>query len=350
MLKNGVGIAEPDTKYVLKRGAENVFTPQNLNEGAALNNVAQATGDLAARRSTVGAAVGEAEDAALTKVGGRSAGVAHIRAGLEKELYSRGITDPDTAPLARSKEATLLKNLVDVFTPSEKMVRNDAGLGVGKVPISEKLTVKQAVNAKRLIDSQLDFADKELSTSTEQLLKKVNHQLRVSVRADLGPGVSKLWDQFGTIADAQDKLAEFTGTRALSSTQQRAVQALHGIMLKNPEEVGNIIKILGAGLPGGEQQARTIFDSIAATPFTKGGIGAPSSSLIKTLTAGGLLSGPMARQGVRATEGLVNAGNAPTEQLVNRLGQKTLGTLSVPRKSVSAALEALRASRDDNGQ
>ena len=73
-------------------------------------------------------------------------------------------------------------------------------------------------------------------------------------------------------------------------------------MLKNPGEVENIVKVLGAGLPGGEQQARAIFDSIAAEAFTKGSIGAPSNIILKTLTAGGILSGPTARAMTRGAE------------------------------------------------
>ena len=305
-LKNFFGIAEPITEYTQKRGSANVFTPQNLNEGAALDNVGGATADLAARRSSVGAQIGVAEDAVLSRKGDMAPSVRHIREGLEKSLYGRGISDPKTAVLARNKEVGILNKLVDVLTPTDAPAPAVGGLGVTLDSASEKLTLRQALNAKRLIDENLEFAGKELSSSTEQLLKKVNHQIRESVRSEMGPTVSGLWDDFGKIADAQEKLAEFTGTRALSNVEQRAVQALRGIMQKNPGEVENIVKVLGAGLPGGEQQARTIFDSIAAAPFTKGGVGAPSNIILKTLTAGGLLSGPAARTMVRGSEAIAN--------------------------------------------
>ena len=328
VLKNSVGIPEPLTQYVQKRGAGKVFTPANLTEGAPMANVGEATSDLAAARSSVGANIGEAELAAIEKVGNKTPSVRHILEGLKNALYSRGITDPKTAGLARGKEVGILNKLVDVLTPEAQAV-GEVGVSA-PVQTSKNLTLRQAVNAKRLIDQQLEFADKELSSPTEQLLKKVNHQLRESVRADMGPTVSKLWNDFGAIADAQDKLAEFTGTRALSSVQQRAVQSLRGVMLKNPKEVENIIKILGDGLPGGDAQARTIFDSIAAAPFTKGGIGSPSSTIVKTLTAGGLFSGPVARGAVRGSEAL---------------GRMAEGTFGSPKVLGSAALAALRSQR-----
>lgn len=305
-LKQYFGIAEPITKYVQGQGSAQVFTPQNLNEGAALANVGEATSDLATRRAALGTQIGEAETARLANVGDRSANVRHIREGLQDSLYGRGITDQKTAPLARGKEVGVLNKLIDVLTPSEGSATATAADGITQIPVAEKLTVRQAVNAKRLIDENLEFADRELSKPTEALLKRVNGQLRESVRGDLGPGVGKLWDDFGTIADAQSKLQEFTGTSARSNVEQRAVQSLRGIMLKNPGEVDSIVKVLGAGLPGGEQQARTIFNSIAAEPFIKGGVGAPSSTLLKGLTAGGLLSGPTARGMVRGSEAIAN--------------------------------------------
>jgi hypothetical protein len=304
MLKQFVGTPEPITQYTQKRGADAVFMPANLDEGAALANVGQATTDLAARRSAIGSQIGQAEEAVLSKIGDKAPALRHIREGLDDALYARGITDPKTAGLARSREAGLLQRLKEVLTPDEVQIPDPTGLGITTKTQTEKLTLRQALNAKRLIDENLEFAEKELSTPTEQLLKRVNHQIRESVRADMGPEVGKLWDDFGAIADAQEKLAEFTGTRALSNVEQRAVQSLRGIMLKNPGEVDNIVKVLGAGLPGGEAQARQIFDSIAADAFTKGAIGAPSSTMLKTLTAGGALSGPAARGMVRFGETL----------------------------------------------
>lgn len=330
MLKNFFGISEPITEYVQGRGAGNVFTEQNLNKGAPMDNIGAATADLEASRAATGSKIAPAENSVIDKVGNRTPPIRHIREGLEDALVRRGITDPKTAGLARNRESGILKKLVDVLTPSGIQVPEPGGLGITNKTVSEKLTLRQAVNAKRLIDDNLDFADKDLSTSTEQLLKKVNGQIRAAVREDLGPDVAKLWDDYSTIRDAQDKLSEFTGTQARSSVQQRAVQSLRGIMVKNPKEVGNIVRILGDGLPGGEAQARQIFDSIAAEMFTKGGIGAPSSTLLKTATAGGLLSGPVARGMVSGSEALNNFAASPA-------------TYS---RSVSPAIDALRSMRN----
>lgn len=330
-----VGIPESITKYVQGRGTKNVLNSGNLSEGAAMTNVGKATSDLSELRSSVGQSVGDAEQEVLGTVGPRPASVDKIGNDLEKALFSRGITDPKTAPLARGKEVSILNKLVETLKPSESLFSDPAGLGVTKSTVENGITIRQALNAKRLIDENLEFADKELSKPTEALLKRVNHQIRVAVRADLGPGVSKLWDQFGTIADAQDKLSEFTGTRALSNVQQRAVQSLKLMIQKNPKEVDSIVQILGEGLPGGQNQARQIFDSIAATPFTKGGIGAPSNIILKGAAALGLTGGSAAKNALRASEGLSNFAARPA---------------SVPRKTVFPALEALRRMRDQNGE
>ncbi len=310
-LKQYFGIAEPITEYVQGQGSKSVFTSPNLNEGAALANVGGATADLSAARSAAGAEIGTAETARLGNIGDRPTSVRHIREGLEDALYGRGITDPKTAGLARGKEVGILNNLVDVLTPTEsgRSVLS-ATDGISTEPVMEKLTLRQALNAKRLIDDNLEFSD-QISKPTQALLERVNGQIRDSVRSDMGPGISKLWDHFGEIADAQKKLQEFTGTRDLSSVGQRAVQSLRGIMLKNPGEVDNIVKVLGAGLPGGEKQARTIFDSIAAGAFDKEGIGAPSNIILKGAAAVGITGGRAARSLVRGSEALTNASFNP---------------------------------------
>lgn len=354
VLKNSVGIPEPLTKYVQGRGSRNVFTPSNLNEGAALDNVGQATSDLAARRASVGKSIGNSEDFILGSGGAtQELPTKDIASSLQNTMQRRGYIDPDTSDLARGKDISLLKSMLSTLSRNgtrevapavaEKVspLVNEFGGKVINTPASEAITVgegplnlRQVINAKRLIDQHLEFGEtlnREISDPAAAVAKKTNAILRLRVRQQLGSGVAKLYDDFGTISDAQEKLAEFTGTKSLSSVEQRAVQALRGIMQKNPGEVRNIVNILGSGLPGGEQQARAIFDSIAATPFTRGGIGAPSSSFIKTLTAGGLLSGPAARTAVRATEGLSSYAASPA---------------TAPRKSVSAAMAALRAMRE----
>lgn len=311
-LQQFFGIPAPVTKYVQGRGAQQVFTPENLQEGAARANITKAVGDIGEARSATGELIGSAEDVALQRVGNKTPGIRHIREGLEKALYGRGITDPKTAGLARSKEAGILTKLRDALTPSETTERGVDALGLPtSETITEKLTLRQAINAKRLIDDNLEFAGKELGSATEQLLKKTNHQLRESVRADMGKEVGDLWDKFGVIADAQEKLAQYTGSRGLDASEKLAVGKLRGIMTGSPEKIDGIIKVLGAGLPGGEAQARQIFDAIAAESFSTVGIGAPSSALLKGAAAVGITSGPMARQSVRAVEGLNRLGAQP---------------------------------------
>ena len=320
-------VPEQMTKYVQKRGPDAVFAPQNLVEDAPLNNVGQATSDLAARRAAVGEGIGNSEDFALG-IGAAQKPVPtqEVAGQLRDTMTRRGYLDPKTSDLARGKDASILRKVLDaleekpntqrlVKETSESPILDQFGKPVKNVTTSVVgeagggLDLRQVINAKRLIDSHLDFSgtiNKEISAPTEAILKNTNNALREKVRAEMGSAISGLYDDFGKIADAQEKLAEFTGTRALSNVEQRAVQALRGIMNKNPGEVENIVKILGEGLPGGEAQARQIFDSIAGNAFTKDSVGAPSSVLLKGATAGGLLSAPVARGAVRFGQFLGN--------------------------------------------
>lgn len=349
-LKNFFGIAEPITQYVQGRGSGQVFTPQNLNEGAALANVGEATTGLAARRAAVGESIGNSENFFLDDLGmgSRPVDTTAEAAGLRSTMMKRGYIDPRTADLARSKDVGLLNKTLDTLegggsrqtvapTPAttsplvDNLGRPIVTPGTPGVSIPDgPLTLRQAINTKRLIDSQLDFGgqlNREISDPAAAIAKGVNAQLRDKVRVELGPQVSKLYDDFGVIADAQEKLAEFTGTKALSNVEQRAVQALRGIILKNPGEVDNIVKVLGAGLPGGEQQARTIFDSIAANSFTKEGIGAPSNIILKGAAAVGLTGGRAARTMVRGAESAANMDFNPAA-LSYGLGGTTVSPLA----------------------
>lgn len=332
-LKQFFGIAEPVTKYVQNRGSAQVFTSPNLTEGAPLANVGQATRDLAARRAAVGQSIGNSEDFILD-LGASSNPIKtdDIAAGLRNTMTKQGYLDPRTADLARGKDVGLLNTTLDTLgdqgprqitkgtAESASPILDSLGRPVVKpgtagitLP-SEPLTLRQAINTKRLIDQQLDFGgqlNREISDPAAAIAKGVNAQLRDRVRAELGPQIGKLYDDFGVIADAQEKLAEFTGTKALSNVEQRAVQSLRGIMLKNPDEVGNIVQVLGDGLPGGKQQAWEIFDSIAGQAFTKDGVGAPSNAFLKAATANGMFSGPTARGMVRAGEALNRAAVSP---------------------------------------
>ena len=296
-LKQFFGTPEELTQYAQRRGSDAVFTPQNLNEGAPLANIGEATADLAAGRRATGAAIGSAEDSILSAGAGKALDLGDIASDLRQTLTQRGYLDPRTQALARGQDVSLLRGAL-------KTLESNGG----------KMDLRQLINTKRLIDSQLEFSggiNKAVSEPAEAIAKSLNGKIREKVRAELGEGVSKLYDDFGVIADAQEKLAEFTGTKALSKVEQLAAQRLRSVMLKNPAEVDNIVKVLGAGLPGGEAQARTIFDSIAAEAFTRGGIGAPSNALLKTATAGGLLSGPTARGMVRGTEALTELSQGP---------------------------------------
>lgn len=333
-LKQFVQIPEPLTQYAQKRGSAAMFTPQNLNEGAALANIGEATTDLATRRSTVGKSIGDSEDFLLgLGQGSRPVDTSLMASELRGTMTERGYLDPRTSGLARGKDVGLLNETLSTLegggsrqtvaptaqTTSplvDSLGRPIVTPGSAGVTIPDgPLTLRQAINTKRLIDSNLEFGgqmNREISDPAAAVAKNVNNQLREKVRAELGPMVSKLYDDFGVIAEAQEKLAEFTGTKALSNVEQRAVQALRGIMMKNPGEVDNIVKVLGAGLPGGEKQARIIFDSIAADPFIKGGGGSPSNLALKLLTGGGFLSGTMARGALKATESLGRAAANPS--------------------------------------
>lgn len=348
-LKNFFGIPEPMTQYVQGQGSKQVFTSPNLNAGADLANVGEATAGLAARRASVGKSIGDSEDFLLDLgQGSRPVDTTDIAGELHGTMMKKGYLDPRTADLARSKDVGLLNKTLDTLegggsrqtvapTPAttSPLVDNlgrpmvtpaNPGVSIPDGP----LTLRQAINTKRLIDSQLDFGgqlNREISDPAAAIAKGVNAQLRDKVRTELGPMVSKLYDDFGVIADAQEKLAEFTGTKALSNVEQRAVQALRGIMLKNPGEVDNIVKVLGAGLPGGEQQARTIFDSIAAGAFTKEGIGAPSNIILKGAAAIGLTGGRVARAMVRGAENIVGADIHPAA-LSYGLGGATFSPLA----------------------
>lgn len=343
-LKQYFGIAEPITDYVVKRGSGNVFTPQNLNQGAAQANVGEAARGLAQRRSDVGGAIGRTEDFILQSGGNVPINLAPTENYLSSQMATRGYTDPRTAGLARGKDFSLLDQ-------TQRMLRGEPrvipGVAERVSPILDDLgrpivspgippqsvapgqpTLQQAINAKRLIGGQLEFSD-QLSSPAVQLAKTTEGQIVGSIRAQVGSGLSGLYDDFGKIVDAQEKLAEFTGQRMLSGSEQRAVNVLRGIILKNPAEIENVIKVLGGGLPGGQAQARQIIDAIVAESFTRGGIGAPSSTLLKTITAGGLLSGQTARTAVGAAEtlrsGAAAVGQAAQSPLAREYARIGLG-------------------------
>jgi len=354
-----VGIPAPITEYVQGRGSKEVFTPQNLEKGAAMANVGEATEGLSAARTAKGEAIGEAENAVKSSPkGDKIPQVRHILEKIKSSMFYRGLSDPRTEELAGKmvgKDSSILATLEKTLEPQELGETRIAADGITRVPQAEKINLRQALNAKKIIDEGMSLESGKITPSTKQLLVQANAMLRSSVRDDVGPAVAKLWDEFGPIADAQEKLQEFTGTRVRSKLQQNAVDSLRSVMTRNPKEAENVIKVLGAGLPGGEAQARNIFNSIAAEAFTTGGKGAPSSWTLKAASMMGLTGGKMARRAVAASE------NLPLGPLSQGAEGKYLpdaatdlwSKSALPKMKgakVGAALRALMNSRDDNGQ
>lgn len=335
-IQNFVGIPEKLSQYVQKRGTGQVFTSPNLAEGAATRNIAEAAENLSTARTAAGESIGSAEKFILDiGAGQKPIDTSAIASELRGKLFRGGYTDPRTSTLARSKEASILRELAETLEslPAQNipMQTTDPFTGavseaVEQIPGKDPLNLRQIVNAKRLIDQNLEFAGKEISAPAEAILKETNHKLREIARSELGVG--KLYDDFSKIANAQEKLSKFIGTRGLSSSEQRAVDSLKTILVKNPNEADKIVKILGAGLPEGEKQARTIFDSIVAQEFTKAGKGAPSNIILKALSAIGITGGAGARTMLRIGEagfdpallsyGASTTGSAIGDQYINR--------------------------------
>jgi hypothetical protein len=331
------GISEPVTKYVQGRGTKAVFTTPNLEEGAARAKIGEATADLAAARTATGEAIGAAEGAVgASPAGSKPAKVRHILETLKASLYGRGISDPKTAALSSKlggKDVGVLQELEQVLTPTETLVPKVDAYGLTQMdPVTEKLTLRQALNAKKIIDHGIKLESGKLTAPTKQLLLKINGMIRESVKQDVGKDVTDLWSQFGPIADAQEKLMQYTGSRGLDASEKLAVGKLRGIMMAAPEKIDGIVKILGAGLPGGEKQARAIIDSIAAEAFTKSGPGAPSNILLKGASMIGLTGGTMARTVARGSE---------------YLGEAAKGSFAKTKLGASAAIAALRARRNE---
>lgn len=331
------GVPEGATKYVQGRGTKDVFTAPNLEEGAARAKIGEATADLAAARTATGEAIGAAEGAVgASPAGSKTARVRHILETLKSSLYGRGISDPKTAALSSKlggKDVGVLQELEQVLTPTETAVPKVDAYGLTQMePVTEKLTLRQALNAKKIIDHGIKLESGKLTAPTKQLLLKINGMIREAVKHDVGKDVTDLWAQFGPIADAQEKLFEYTGSRGLDTSEKLAVSKLRGIMIAAPEKIDGIVKILGAGLPGGEKQARTIIDSIAAESFTKSGPGAPSNILLKGASVVGLSGGTMARGLFRGAEALDKISKGP---------------FAAPKFGTSAAIAALRARRKE---
>lgn len=334
------GVPEAVTKYAQTRGAEKVFAPGNLEEGAARARVGAAEADLSAARTHVGEQIGAAEaKVSASPAGGKTPRIRHILETLRDSMYGRGISDPRTEALSSrlgGKDVGVLKELEAVLTPVEKQVKTLDPYGMTQSePVVEKLTLRQALNAKKIIDHGIKLESGKLTAPTKQLLLKINGMIRESVKQDVGKEVTDLWAQFGPIADAQEKLMEYTGSKVMDSSEKLAVGKLRGIMMAAPEKLDGIVKVLGAGLPGGEKQARAIVDSVAAEAFTKSGPGAPSNILLKGASAIGLTGGTMARQMFKGAEALGRAAEGP-------FGGTKLGT--------SAAISALRARRKQEGE
>jgi hypothetical protein len=337
VLKQYWGIPEEITKYVQKRGTSEVLSPENLVEGAALSNVDTATAGLATARKETGKAIGAAEKAGIAAKGDVALPETKVIADeLKQTLVDKGYLDPVTGVLAKGEDTTYLKKVLDVLSgkPPAKVAAVKGGVP-SSVPGFEPpvpaepppFNLQRVMNAKKLIGSNIDWENRlntQLTKPAVAILKKTDGALRELVRKEMGPEVGALYDKFGVIADAQEKLAEFTGTRELSRVEQSAVRRLQSIMTGNPKEVNAIVDVLGAGLPGGVKQARTIFDSIAATSFQKAGHGAPSNIVLKGATALGGLGAGSARLLARG-QGAISRATEPA------LAGDMTRTLTVPR-------------------
>lgn len=331
------GVPEAVTKYAQTRGAEKVFAPGNLEEGAARAKIGEATADLAGRRAAVGEQIGAAEAAVgASPAGSKTPRIRHILETLRSSLYGRGISDPRTAALSSKlggKDVGILQELETVLAPVEKAVETTNAYGLKEsAPVVEKLTLRQALNAKKIIDHGIKLESGKITAPTKQLLLKINGMIREAVKKDVGKDVTDLWSQFGPIADAQEKLMQYTGSRGLDASEKLAVSKLRGIMMAAPEKLDGIVKILGDGLPGGEKQARAIIDSIAAESFKGSGPGAPSNIILKGASAVGLTGGTMARGVFRGAEAM---------------GRASQGPFAGTKLGSSAAIAALRARRKD---